>query len=55
MVAVATSSSVLYYVKAIGTRNAISYRDYSEGKYSCVRVECYWEKEEDDANDGRGG
>jgi len=36
--AVATSSAV-YYVEAIVTRYAVSYRDYSEGKYSRVRVE----------------
>lgn len=50
--AVATSSSVVYYVEAIVTRYAVSYRDYSEGKYSRVRVERCWEKEEDDADDG---
>ena len=48
----ATSSSVVYYVEAIVTRYAVSYRDYSEGKYSRVRVERCWEKEEDDADDG---
>ncbi|PUU76446.1 hypothetical protein B9Z19DRAFT_1129783 [Tuber borchii] len=46
---VATSSSVVYYVEAIVTRYAVSYRDYSEGKYSRVRVErCPEGPEEDD-------